>query len=165
MSQATNKTTVDEFRLTPENTCLETLSPSEAAALFEKSRESIHPMLERCVLAVLNSGEESDDVKTMLEKYKDFRLEVNRTAAGIELTLYNAPDEAFVTYAQFHQGKKVRVHKIIEGVRQNIFAVLNCYFFRKPPSPPRLGSPPFLSDSSCFMSSDIWLSFCLSAAS
>jgi pyrimidine/purine-5'-nucleotide nucleosidase len=121
--------TFDEFRLTPENTGLETLSPSEAAALFEKSRDRIHPMLERCVLAVLNSGEESDDVKTMLAKYKDFRLTVVRTAAGIEIQLFGAPIEAFVTYSQYNRGKVTKVYKIIEGVRQNIFAVLRDLVF------------------------------------
>ncbi len=124
-----NFETVEEFRLTPENTCLETLSPSEAAALFEKSQQKIYLMLERCVLAVLNGGEESDDVKTMLNKYRDFRLEVIRTAAGIELVLFGAPIEAFVTYYQYHHGKRTKVYKIIEGVRQNIFAVLRDLVF------------------------------------
>ncbi len=129
MSENAEFETVPEFRVTPENTCLETLSPSEATALFEKSRKKIHTLLERCALAVLTSGEESDDVKTMLARYDDFSLEVLHTAAGIELLLRNAPIEAFVTYEQFHKGKKVTVHKIIEGVRQNIFAVLRDLVF------------------------------------
>ena len=59
---------VDVFWLSPENTCLESLSPSEIDALFKKSREGGASMLERCVLAVLNSGEETDDVKSMLKR-------------------------------------------------------------------------------------------------
>ena len=48
---------IEFFRLTPENTCLETLSPLESANLVEVSNKSgIHGLLVRCALAVLNSG-------------------------------------------------------------------------------------------------------------
>jgi len=81
--------TVEQFRIMPENTCLELLSPIEIDALFEESNRGIHSLLERCALAVLNSGEETDDVKTMLEKYTDFSIEVIKTSGGIELQLKN----------------------------------------------------------------------------
>ena len=90
--------TLKRFRLTPENTVFEALSPLEINALFAESRDQIHELLCRCVLAVLNSGIESDDVETMLEKYREFDLEVIKTAGGIELELKNAPLEAFVVY-------------------------------------------------------------------
>jgi predicted Rossmann-fold nucleotide-binding protein len=121
--------TVAKFAITPEGTCLESLSPSEIDALFAESHEEIRPLLRRCALAVLISGQENDDVKTMLELNAGFSLEVSKSAGGIELELRNAPSDAFVTYEYRERGKPVRVHKIIEGIRQNIFAVLRDLVF------------------------------------
>ena len=123
--------TLKRFRLTPENTVFEALSPLEINALFAESRDQIHDLLCRCVLAVLNSGIESDDVETMLEKYRNFDLEVIKTAGGIELELKNAPMEAFVVYEYLQGDQTVHAYKIIEGIRQNIFAVLRDIVFIK----------------------------------
>ena len=116
---------VDYFRLSPENTCLASLSPREVDALFEKSRQGVSSMLKRCVLAVLNSGEESDDVKSMLQRYKNFSVEVIKTAGGIELVLKNVPLTAFVVYEQ----KGGLTPKMIEGLRQHVFAVIRDLIF------------------------------------
>jgi predicted Rossmann-fold nucleotide-binding protein len=116
--------TVPRFRVTPEGTGLETLSPSEVDALFAESHDAIQPLLRRCALAVLTSGEESDDVKTLARRYSDFALEVVRTAGGIEVELEHAPAQAFVSYEHGPRGSKESTYKIIEGARQNIFAVL-----------------------------------------
>lgn len=123
------KETVDIVHLTPEGTSLESLSPSEIAALFEKSRDRIRTTLHRCALAVLNSGQENDDVRTMLDRFKDFRLKVLKTPAGIELQLYNVPVSAFAAYEYMEGKKPVYVYKIIEGIRQNIFAILRDLVF------------------------------------
>ena len=120
---------VDQFRLTPENTCLESLSPLEIDALFEKSRAGINSMLERCVLAVLNSGAETDDVKSMLEKHAGFSVQVIKTAGGIELLLKNAPLKAFVVYEQHVENRTTNVPKMIEGLRQHVFAVIRDLLF------------------------------------
>ncbi len=120
---------VDVFRLSPENTCLESLSPREIDALFEKSKEGVSSMLKRCVLAVLNSGEESDDVKSMLNRYKDFSVKVDKTAGGIELELRNVPLTAFVIYEQRINGSFVLVPKMVEGLRQHVFAVIRDLLF------------------------------------
>lgn len=120
---------VRRFRLTPENTCLESLSPREIDALFERSKGDDQHMLIRCVLAVLNSGEETDDVKQMLAKYRNFSIDVERTAGGIELLLHNAPINAFVIYEQNTPGGSVKVPKIIEGLRQHVFAVIRDLLF------------------------------------
>jgi predicted Rossmann-fold nucleotide-binding protein len=127
MNQARN--TIDSFRITPEGTCLESLSPAEIDALFAESREEIRPLLRRCALGVLLSGEESDDARSMLERHADFALEVSRSAGGIEIELRNAPADAFVSYEYEERGRRVLVHKIIEGIRQNIFAVLRDLVF------------------------------------
>jgi pyrimidine/purine-5'-nucleotide nucleosidase len=120
---------VDKFRLTPENTCLESLSPREIDALFEKSREDIQSMLKRCVLAVLISGEETDDVKSVLQRHRGFSVEVIKTAGGIELLLKNAPLNAFVIYEQQVGKEIVNVPKLVEGLRQHVFAVIRDLLF------------------------------------
>jgi predicted Rossmann-fold nucleotide-binding protein len=123
--------TLERFRLTPEGTCLETLSPSEIRRVFMESGDNIHPMLERCALAVLNCGSERDDVKAVLEQYRDFALEVIRTAGGIELELHRPPASAFVSYESDENGHVTVRNKIIEGIRQHIFAVLRDLVFIK----------------------------------
>ncbi|MGD8757793.1 MAG: nucleotide 5'-monophosphate nucleosidase PpnN [Deltaproteobacteria bacterium] len=123
--------TLETFRLTPEGTCLETLSPSEIKRLFMESGDNIHPLLERCALAVLNCGSERDDVKAMLEQYSDFSLEVMRTPGGIELELHHPPASAFVTYESYENSQVTVRHKMIEGIRQHILAVLRDLVFIK----------------------------------
>lgn len=120
---------VRQFRLTPENTYLESLSPREIDALFEKSKDDVRKMLLRCVLAVLNSGEETDDVKEMQRKYSNFRVHVERTAGGIALLLENAPLDAFVIYEHDTPEGTVKSPKIIEGLRQQVFAVIRDLLF------------------------------------
>lgn len=117
------------FRVTPENTCLESLSPREIDALFAKSLEDARQLLVRCVLAVLNSGEESDDVRQMLAKHQQFAIDVERTAGGIELVLHHAPINAFVIYEQKSADGYVKVPKLIEGLRQHVFAVIRDLLF------------------------------------
>ena len=123
--------TISSFRIMPVNTGLESLSPHEIDALFVESQGNIQALLERCALAVLNAGEETDDVKQMLSTYSNFSLKVIRTSAGIELELKNAPIDAFVTYSQWSGSKEAVVNHIIEGIRQNLFAVVRDLVFIK----------------------------------
>ena len=123
--------TIKKFCITPEDTCLETLSPSEIHGLFIESHDKISPLLERCALAVLNCGSETDDVKAMFKRYSNFHLKVIRSSSGIELELANAPESAFVTYESFENGEVILKYKMIEGIRQHIFAVLRDLVFIK----------------------------------
>ena len=123
--------TVKSFTINPVDTCLETLASSEINGLFVDSRHEIHDLLERCSLAVLNSGSGSDDVKALMEEYREFRLQVNRTAGGIELELHHVPEAAFVTYEAIENGHAKVKYKMIEGIRQHIFAVLRDLVFIK----------------------------------
>ena len=123
--------TVDHFRITPENTCLESLSPLEIEALFEESRDDVRTLMKRCVLAVLNSGEETDDGKSIMARYGNFSIDVLKTAGGIELSLKNAPLRAFVVYSQPVGKRIVDVPKMIEGLRQHVFAVIRDLVFIK----------------------------------
>jgi hypothetical protein len=122
---------VDHFRITPEGTFLESLSPFEIDALFEQSRDDVRKLLKQCVLAVLSSGDETDDVKGKSARYAGFSIDIIRTAGGIELELKNAPLKAFVVYAQPVGKRFVDVLKMIEGLRQHVFAVIRDLVFMK----------------------------------
>lgn len=123
--------TCDLHRISPEGTCLETLSASEIDALFHESRRDIHDLVRHCVMAVLNSGSESDDVRALIEANRDFDIIVERTSAGIQLDLINAPREAFVVYRNTYNGQENESLKLIEGLRQHIFAVIRDIIFLK----------------------------------
>lgn len=72
----------------------------------------LYPLLRRCMLAVLNSGNESDDAKAVLETYSDFEVGFIQEDRGLKMALRNAPALAFV------EGK------IIQGTRELLSAVL-----------------------------------------
>jgi len=91
---------------------LNTLSRQEVERLHDVSRGELAVLLRRCALAVLNSGNESDDPEALLEKYRDFSIEVQQVNRGLRLQLTNAPGSAFVD------------GRIIEGIRQLISAVI-----------------------------------------
>ena len=96
---------------------------------MEVSKSGIHPLLVRCALAVLNSGVDNVDVREMLATYHDFDLQVTSTAGGIELEMHNSPRQAFVTYEGKDRGRPILTHKIVEGLRQHLFAVVRDLVF------------------------------------
>ena len=55
---------------------LYTLSRTEVERLQDVSQGDLASLVQRCALAVLNSGNESDDAEALFEQYKDFRIEV-----------------------------------------------------------------------------------------
>jgi predicted Rossmann-fold nucleotide-binding protein len=91
---------------------LNTLSRHEVERLHDVSRGELSELLRRCSLAVLNSGNESDDAEALLKEYDDFRIEVQQVNRGLRLELFNAPGSAFVD------------GRIIEGIRELISAVI-----------------------------------------
>jgi predicted Rossmann-fold nucleotide-binding protein len=91
---------------------LNTLSRDEVERLHDASRGDLADMVRRCALAVLNSGNESDDAEALIEQYKDFRIEIQQVNRGLRLELINAPGSAFVD------------GRIIEGIRELISAVI-----------------------------------------
>ncbi len=104
-------TTGVSTRIAPEGS-LEVLSRQEVERLKDKSDGGLYDIFRRCALAVLNCGNESDDSKTILEKYADFDIHVVQQPRGIKLELENAPPRAFV------EGE------MIKGIREHLFAVL-----------------------------------------
>lgn len=69
-------------------------------------------MLRRCLLAVLNSGSDSDDAREVLDHFRDFEVGFIQQDQGLKISLSNAPGRAFV------DGKMIR------GTRELLFAVL-----------------------------------------
>lgn len=112
---------IKSFTVTPENSCLETLSPLEMAGLAKVAAGDIHPLIKRCALAVLYSGHESDDVKSLLTQYRDFDLYLRETPRGIEVEMVNVPGVAFVHY---DSGDGHLAHKMIEGLKEHVFSVI-----------------------------------------
>ena len=91
---------------------LEVLSQLEVDQLRSSGEGGLYTLLRRCMLAVLNSGSQTDDARTMLESYKGFELGFIRQDRGLKLSLQGAPGVAFVD------------GKMISGIRELLFAVL-----------------------------------------
>jgi predicted Rossmann-fold nucleotide-binding protein len=91
---------------------LEVLSQLEVEQLRSSGEAGLYSLLRRCMLAVLNSGSQSDDARALLTAYKHFNVRFIQQDRGLKLSLENAPEVAFV------DGKMIR------GTRELLFAVL-----------------------------------------
>ncbi len=111
----TNSTTVDA-EVWPEGS-LEVLSQAEADELRSESEGGLSALLRRCILAVLNSGAETDDARAVREQFSDFEVGFIQLDRGLKMTLKSAPSVAFV------DGTMIR------GTRELLFAVLRDIVF------------------------------------
>ncbi len=105
---------VDDFvhaRVSPLGS-LENLSQREVNQLLSAEKSDVYQLFRRCALAVLNSGNESDDARAIFDKYRDFDIHLGRQAWGVKLQIRNAPAKAFV------DGQMIR------GIKEHLFAVL-----------------------------------------
>jgi predicted Rossmann-fold nucleotide-binding protein len=91
---------------------LDILSRNEVARLRDASGSGLHQLLRGCALAVLTSGNLSDDPGTMFGKYPDFDIQVLQEDRGIKIELKNAPEQAFVD------------GRIIRGINELLVAVV-----------------------------------------
>ena len=91
---------------------LEVLSQVEAEQLRQHGEGGMHALLRRSILAVLNSGANTDDARAVLQKYQDFDVGFKQQDRGLKVTLKSAPAGAFV------DGTMIR------GTRELLFAVL-----------------------------------------
>ena len=91
---------------------LEVLSHSEAEQLRNQGEGGLYPLLRRCLLAVLNSGNETDDARDVLQRYRNFGIGFVQQDRGLKVLLKGAPSSAFV------DGQMIR------GIRELVFAVL-----------------------------------------
>ncbi len=96
---------------------LEILSQVEVDQLLDQGEGGLYTLLRRCILAVLNSGGNTDDARAVLEKHKDFSVGFIQLDRGLKLSLKGAPSAAFV------DGKMIR------GTRELLFAVLRDIVF------------------------------------
>ncbi|MFT5501272.1 MAG: putative Rossmann-fold nucleotide-binding protein [Woeseiaceae bacterium] len=96
---------------------LEVLSQVEVEQLRYQGEGGLHALLRRCILAVLNSGANTDDARAVLAKYRDFKVGFIQQDRGLNVTLKGAPTTAFV------DGKMIR------GIRELLFAVLRDIVF------------------------------------
>ena len=91
---------------------MDVLSRDEVSRLRDASLGGLHALLRRCALAVLTSGNMSDDPRSMLERFPDFDIQVLQQDRGVKLELIHAPATAFVD------------DRIIRGINELLFAVV-----------------------------------------
>lgn len=91
---------------------LNILSKMEVAKLLDSSQSGLYKLFRNCSLAVLNTGNDLDDGKELLERYKDFDISIVQQERGIKLAVKNAPANAFVD------------NKMIRGISEHLFTVL-----------------------------------------
>ncbi len=91
---------------------LAVLSQREVNALCQHSSASVRALFRRCALAVLSAGTETDDPRSLFDRYADFEVELVQEDRGLRLNLRCAPAGAFVA------------GEMIRGVREHLFAVL-----------------------------------------
>ena len=91
---------------------LDVLSRNEVARLRDATQSGLHALLRRCTLAVLTSGSEADDPRSLLDRYPDFDIQVLQQDRGIKIELVHAPAQAFV------EGQ------IIRGINELLVAVV-----------------------------------------
>lgn len=96
---------------------LEVLSQDEADQLRNAGQGGLYTLLRRCLLAVLNSGGNSDDARAVLQKHRDFSVSFEQQDRGLKVVLKGAPSSAFV------DGQMIR------GIREQLFAVLRDVVF------------------------------------
>src|SRR6056300_80083 len=75
---------------------LELLSQFEADLVKQFESGETRELFRRCCLAVLNSGNDSDDAAALFERYPSFRAEILQSPRGVQLELTQAPARAFV---------------------------------------------------------------------
>jgi predicted Rossmann-fold nucleotide-binding protein len=96
---------------------LEVLSQVEVDQLRNQGEGGLYQLLRRCILAVLNSGGNTDDARAVLEKHRDFGLGFIQQDRGLKISLRGAPSSAFVDGI------------MIRGIREQLFAVLRDVVF------------------------------------
>mgnify|MGYP004452433677 CR=1 FL=1 len=91
---------------------LEILSAHEVNRLKDRSEGGLYRLFRQCALAVLNTGVESDDCKSLMEAHADFDVRLVPQPRGLKLELINAPGHAFVD------------GELLRAMREHLFSVL-----------------------------------------
>lgn len=107
---------VIDTQIAPEGR-LDILSKSEIAKLLDSSQGGLYDIFRNCSLAVLNCGNQMDDGKELLNRYRSFAISIVQRERGIKLDVRGAPATAFVD------------NKMIKGIHEHLFAVLRDVIF------------------------------------
>lgn len=91
---------------------LETLSQYEVQLLTATSQTDTYRLFRQCALAILNTGSDIDNAKTILEAFPDFAIALEQQDRGIRMHLTKAPAGAFVD------------DEIITSTREMLFSAL-----------------------------------------
>ncbi len=97
--------------VTPD-TSMHMLSQQEVEKLRETSEGGLHELFRNSALAVLTSGNDTDDTKAFFARYADFDIGLVQRDRGVKLELTNAPASAFVD------------GELIQGIKEHLFSVL-----------------------------------------
>lgn len=96
---------------------MDLLSQLEVDLLKHTASGDLYQLFRNCSLAVLNTGSQTDNSRQLLERFKDFDIQVLRRQRGVKLELINPPHEAFVDGT------------LIRALQANLFAVLRDILF------------------------------------
>lgn len=88
------------------------LTQLEADRISLKSQGDLYDLYRNCSLAVLNSGNLTDNSKELLENYQNFEIDVVRNERGLKLELINPPESAIVD------------GKVIKTLQNHLYSVL-----------------------------------------
>lgn len=88
------------------------LTQNEADTLSLTSQGDLYNLYRNCSLAVLNSGNITDNSKELLDNFRDFEINIIRNERGLKLELINPPKSAIV------EGL------VIKKLRNHLYAVL-----------------------------------------
>lgn len=102
--------TIRHATVRPSNT-MSLLSPLEMAGLINHD-EQVYQVFRECALAVLNTGNDSDDALEVYANFADFDIRIISDSRGIKLQLSNSPASAFVN------------GRMIKGIQEHLFSVL-----------------------------------------
>lgn len=88
------------------------LTQVEADIISEGSQGALYELYRNCSLAVLNSGNITDNSKELLDNYQDFKINVIRNERGVKIELINPPETAIVD------------GEVIKCIEKHLYAVL-----------------------------------------
>ena len=91
---------------------LEVLSQVEVEVLRQAGHGNAYDLFRRCALAVLNTGNETDDAEAIFARYANFDIQIKQRTRGVQLHIDEAPGTAFVD------------GRMIEGIKEHLFSVL-----------------------------------------
>lgn len=88
------------------------LTQAEADSLSLSSKGDLYDLYRNCSLAVLNSGNITDNSKELLDNFKSFEINIIRNERGLKLELINPPASSLVE------------DQVIKKLRKHLYAVL-----------------------------------------